>query len=139
MVSSFPAAVPEIPVSDLNQALHYYQHSLGFTIDWIAQDLGLAGISKGNCRIFLADQQYRKAYGNIGPSLTWLNLDSKPSTTSTNPGPPLKRDCSQRRSRSHGVFTNLRRPIRTGIRFACFTTSEPQSGNSIIGTVKLLD
>jgi predicted lactoylglutathione lyase len=77
MAPSFPAAVPEVPVSDLNQALHYYQHSLGFTIDWFAQDLGLAGISKGNCRIFLANEQYRKGYGNIGPSLTWLNVNSK--------------------------------------------------------------
>jgi predicted lactoylglutathione lyase len=77
MASGFPAAVPEIPVSDLNQALHYYQHSLGFTIDWVAQDLGLAGISKGSCRIFLASREYRKGYGNVGPTLNWLNLDSK--------------------------------------------------------------
>ena len=32
---------------------------------------------KGNCRIFLANQQYRKQYGNVGPTLTWLNLESK--------------------------------------------------------------
>ena len=27
--------------------------------------------------MFLANQQYRKAYGNVGPTLTWLNLESR--------------------------------------------------------------
>jgi uncharacterized glyoxalase superfamily protein PhnB len=27
--------------------------------------------------MFLANQQFRKEYGNVGPTLTWLNLDSK--------------------------------------------------------------
>ena len=35
------------------------------------------GISRGHCRIFLASQRYRQALGNLGPTLTWLNLDSK--------------------------------------------------------------
>ncbi len=26
--------------------------------------------------MFLADQQFREGYGNTGPTLTWLNLDS---------------------------------------------------------------
>ncbi len=77
MKSEFPGAVPEIPVSDLNRAAHYYQRNLGFTLDWSNEELGLAGISKGDCRIFLANQAFRKGYGNCGPTLTWLNLDSK--------------------------------------------------------------
>jgi uncharacterized glyoxalase superfamily protein PhnB len=77
MNSEFPGAVPEIPVKDINDAVLYYQEHLGFTLDWGDQELGLAGISKGNCRIFLANQKYRKGYGNVGPTLTWLNLDSK--------------------------------------------------------------
>ena len=27
--------------------------------------------------MFLANTDFRKQYGNIGPALTWLNLDSK--------------------------------------------------------------
>ncbi len=27
--------------------------------------------------MFLANQQFRKEYGNVGPTLIWLNLESK--------------------------------------------------------------
>jgi uncharacterized glyoxalase superfamily protein PhnB len=27
--------------------------------------------------MFLADEQFRTGYGNAGPTLTWLNLDSR--------------------------------------------------------------
>ncbi len=77
MNSAFPGAVPEIPVSKIDDAVRYYQNSLGFTLDWGDEDLGLAGISRGNCRIFLANSEFRKHYGNVGPTMTWLNLDSK--------------------------------------------------------------
>jgi predicted lactoylglutathione lyase len=77
MKSDFPSAVPEIPVRDIDSAAAYYQNTLGFAVDWRDDDLGLAGISRGNCRMFLANRQFRKRYGNVGPTLTWLNLDSK--------------------------------------------------------------
>jgi uncharacterized glyoxalase superfamily protein PhnB len=77
MKSKFPGAVPEIPVSNIDEALSYYQTKLGFNIDFGAGELGLAGISRGDCRMFLATAEFRKGYGNIGPVLTWLNLDSK--------------------------------------------------------------
>jgi uncharacterized glyoxalase superfamily protein PhnB len=77
MTSKFPGAVPEIPVRDIDEAAAYYTRSLGFTVDWSDVELGLAGISKGDCRIFLANSDYRKQYGNTGPVLTWLNLESK--------------------------------------------------------------
>jgi uncharacterized glyoxalase superfamily protein PhnB len=77
MKSEFPGAVPEIPVRDISKAAAYYQKNLGFALDWDDEELGLAGISKGNCRMFLASQEYRKKYGNVGPTLTWLNLESK--------------------------------------------------------------
>jgi uncharacterized glyoxalase superfamily protein PhnB len=77
MTSKFPGAVPEIPVRDIDEAAAYYESSLGFTVDWVGKELGLAGISKGDCRIFLANSDYRKQYGNTGPVLTWLNLESK--------------------------------------------------------------
>jgi|SRR4030095_7036386 uncharacterized glyoxalase superfamily protein PhnB len=77
MKSEFPSAVPEMPVKNINDAVAYYQSNLGFSLDWFEKELGLAGISKGNCRIFLADEGFRKDYGNVGPTLTWLNLNSK--------------------------------------------------------------
>jgi uncharacterized glyoxalase superfamily protein PhnB len=73
---TFPGAVPEIPVDDVSEAVAYYERNLGFTLDWIGKDIGLAGISRGDCRLFLASADYRKGYGNVGPVLTWLNLDS---------------------------------------------------------------
>ena len=73
----FPGAVPEIPVSDLKRAAAYYESNLGFTIDWVVEDIGIAGISKGHCRMFLTDSAFREPYGNVGPVLVWLNLDSK--------------------------------------------------------------
>ena len=73
----FPGAVPEIPVSEISEAVAYYQNNLGFTVDWGGDELGLAGISKGNCRMFLANSGYRKRYGNLAPVLIWLNLSSK--------------------------------------------------------------
>lgn len=76
MTSNFPGAVPEIPVSDIAAATAYYRDSLGFNVDWSDEGLGLAGISKGDCRLFLADSRFREGYGNAGPALTWLNLDS---------------------------------------------------------------
>jgi uncharacterized glyoxalase superfamily protein PhnB len=77
MGSEFPGAVPEMPVRDVEEAAAYYQRSLGFTLDWGDEELGLAGISRGSCRMFLANQQYREGYGNVGPTLVWFNLDSR--------------------------------------------------------------
>jgi uncharacterized glyoxalase superfamily protein PhnB len=77
MKSKFPGAVPEIPVSNIDEALAYYQSKLGFNVDFGAGELGLAGISRGDCRMFLANAAFRKHYGNSNPVLIWLNLDSK--------------------------------------------------------------
>jgi uncharacterized glyoxalase superfamily protein PhnB len=73
----FPGAVPEIPVSDLKKALAYYESNLGFSIDWGGEDGGIAGISKGRCRIFLTDGAFREHGRNAGPVSVWFNLDSK--------------------------------------------------------------
>jgi uncharacterized glyoxalase superfamily protein PhnB len=77
MRSEFPSAVPEIPVTDIATAAAYYRDRLGFTVDWRDDELGLAGISRGDCRMFLANQRYRTEYGNVGPTLAWLNLSSR--------------------------------------------------------------
>jgi predicted lactoylglutathione lyase len=77
MNSKFPSPVPEIPVRNIDKAAAYYQNNLGFSLDWGGEDFGLAGISKGNCRMFLANPQFREERGNAAPVLTWLNLNSK--------------------------------------------------------------
>jgi len=77
MNAKFPAAVPEIPVSHIDTALQYYNSRLGFDIDWGDEAGGIAGISKGNCRLFLTNAAFREHYGNTGPVRIWLNLDSK--------------------------------------------------------------
>ena len=78
MNTEFPGAVPEIPVSNLDAALEYYATRLGFDIDWGNDGGGgIAGISRGNCRMFLTNAGFREHYGNTGPVLTWLNLDGR--------------------------------------------------------------
>jgi catechol 2,3-dioxygenase-like lactoylglutathione lyase family enzyme len=78
MKTEFPAAVPEIPVTDLDTALEYYRNRLGFNVDWAdPEGGGIAGISRGNCRLFLTNAAFREPYGNSGPVLIWLNFDSR--------------------------------------------------------------
>jgi predicted lactoylglutathione lyase len=77
MKHEFPAAVPEIPVTDMNAALDYYQGKLGFSIDWGGADGGIAGISRDQCRMFLTDRDFRQHHGNTAPVMNWINLDSK--------------------------------------------------------------
>jgi predicted lactoylglutathione lyase len=77
MKHEFPGAVPEIPVSDIDQAAAYYVSHLGFNLDWGNDGGGIAGISRGQCRIFLTNPTFRETYGNTGPVLIWLNLDSR--------------------------------------------------------------
>lgn len=77
MKHDFPAAVPEIPVTDMNAALDYYESKLGFKIDWGGADGGIAGISKGDCRMFLTDENFREHHGNAPPVMIWINLNSK--------------------------------------------------------------
>ena len=73
----FPAGVPEIPVSNLNKACAYYNKILGFTIDWGSDGGGIAGISRGHCRIFLTDTAFRARYRNAAPMVVWINLENK--------------------------------------------------------------
>jgi len=44
--------VPEVPVQELQPALADYRDRLGFTVDWAADDIGLAGLSRGDTRVF---------------------------------------------------------------------------------------
>ena len=74
---TFPAAVPEIPAANIDKAAAYYVNTLGFTFDWGDEQGGIAGISRGNCRLFITNRSFRESYGNMGPILFWLNLHSK--------------------------------------------------------------
>ena len=76
MIPELPGAVPEIPVSNLIAAAEYYRDRLNFSIDWINPDIELAGISRDQCRLFLAGPAFRQGRGNPSPVLTWLNLQS---------------------------------------------------------------
>ncbi len=77
MKTEFPCAVPEIPVSNIAKAAEYYKNSLGFNVDWGAEGDGIAGISRGHCRMFLTGPAFRETYRNSGPVLVWLNLTSR--------------------------------------------------------------
>lgn len=72
----FPAAVPEVPVKEIAKAAAHYVGVLGFTLDWHDEGSGIAGVSRGDCRLFLADGNFRQTYGNEAPALIWLNLQS---------------------------------------------------------------
>jgi predicted lactoylglutathione lyase len=77
MKQDFPGAVPEIPVSNVDEAAAYYENCLGFSKDWGGEDGGIGQVSKGTCRIFLTNRVFREQYGNTAPVLIWLNLNSK--------------------------------------------------------------
>ena len=73
----FPAAIPEIPAVSIERAVDYYVNQLGFTLDWGDEQGGIAGISRGDCRLFITNRSFRQARGNTSPILFWLNLDGK--------------------------------------------------------------
>lgn len=77
MLSTFPQAVPEIPVNNVEKAAAYYGDVLGFHFDWGDDQGGIGGISQGECRMFLTNEQFRKPYGTPGPVIVWLNLGSR--------------------------------------------------------------
>ena len=74
---TFPPAVPEIPAADVDRAVDYYVTKLGFTKDWGGEDGGIAGISRGDCRLFLTNPEFHAAYGNGARVIFWLNVNSK--------------------------------------------------------------
>ena len=73
----FPALCPEPPVADLPAALAYYRDKLGFTVDWADEALGLAGLSRGDARMFMSNAAYNAQVGGRGPIVMWLNLSSR--------------------------------------------------------------
>src|SRR6266480_7922275 len=72
-----PCCRPRDPAASVDKAAAYYVNTLGFTFDWGDEQGGIAGISRGNCRLFITNHPFRRSYGNTGPILFWLNLESK--------------------------------------------------------------
>ena len=77
MLTRFPQAVPEIPVNNVDKAAEYYVNVLGFHFDWGDDHGGIAGISQGQCRMFLTNAPFHQHYGTGGPVMVWLNLESR--------------------------------------------------------------
>ncbi len=77
MIPELPGAVPDIPVADVVAAAHYYRDRLSFSIDWLEPEIALAGVSRDQCRLFLAGPAFREDRGYTGPVSIWLNLSSK--------------------------------------------------------------
>lgn len=77
MPALFPQAVPEIPVCRLDEAASHYVNVLGFSLDWGNEDGGIAGISQGDCRMFLTNTAFREGCRNSPPVVIWLNLNSR--------------------------------------------------------------
>jgi len=74
---TLPAAVPEIPAANVEKAAAYYVDKLGFSLDWGDDEGGIAGVSRGDCRLFITNGGFRESYGNLGRVLFWLNVSSK--------------------------------------------------------------
>jgi hypothetical protein len=54
MLTHFTPAVPEIPVSNVDTAAEYSVNVLGY------DQGGIAGISQGECRMFLTNAPFRR-------------------------------------------------------------------------------
>jgi len=74
---TFSSAVPEIPAASIDRSAAYYVNTLGFTLDWGDEQGGIAGISRGNCRLFITNRTFREGFGNSCPIVIWINLQSK--------------------------------------------------------------
>lgn len=76
-MTTFPQAVPELPVSNVEAAARYYVSVLNFSFDWGNDSGGIGGISQGDCRMFLTNAAFRAVHGPQSPVIVWLNLNSK--------------------------------------------------------------
>jgi hypothetical protein len=74
MLTYFPQAVPEIPVSNVDKAAAYYVNVLGFSADWGNGDGWIGGISQGDCRMFLTNAPFRGVDGPKSPVISSIKL-----------------------------------------------------------------
>ena len=64
-------------MAELAPALAYYRDCLGFAVDWANKELGLAGLSQGDSRLFMSSAHYRAGQAAAGPVVVWYNLSSR--------------------------------------------------------------
>ena len=77
MLTHFPQAVPDIPVSNVDNAAEHYVNVLGFSFDWGNDDGGIGGISQGEAECSSRTRRSAPSDGPKGPVIVWLNLNSK--------------------------------------------------------------
>ena len=132
MKLELPGAVPEIPVRDIKEAAAYYENNLGFTVDWSDEELGLAGISHGTSRMFLANSDYRKIRGNVAPVLIGLNLNSKDEVNDlyrlwSNSKAKL---ISEPESKPYGLHEFMAKDLDGNLFRVFYDFGNPESGNA---------
>ncbi len=71
---TFPSAVPELPVGDIEAACKAWTRQMGFRIDWRYED-SLAGVSKDAARIFLRRRSPEETANRYSVTI-WLNMNS---------------------------------------------------------------
>ena len=71
---TFPPAVPELPVGDIEAAGNAYVQQMGFSVDW-AYEGYLAGISRDATRLFLRRRTEQEAAQRHSVTI-WLNMAS---------------------------------------------------------------
>ena len=59
--------VPELPVSDVERAQHYYRDALGFEIAWLEPDKYMGAVSRGKVAIF-----FRRREPPFEPAVHWV-------------------------------------------------------------------
>ncbi len=118
MPPQFPQPIPEIPVTNVENAADYYTKVLGFHFDWGDDQGGIGGISQGECRMFLTNARFRRSYGNEGTVVVWLNLNSKDEVDELH------------RQWSHAGATILAQPEDKPWRLREFTVADPD-GNQL--------
>ena len=70
-MSGWSAAVPELPVQNLEAALGHYRDVLGFHIAWHRSDDGIAGVARDECAIFL-----RQSAGPHEAASLWIHCEA---------------------------------------------------------------
>ena len=71
---TFPPAVPELPVDDIEAASNAYVQQMGFSVDWVYEGY-LAGISRDATRLFLRRRTEQEAAQRHSVTI-WLNMAS---------------------------------------------------------------
>ena len=71
---TFPPAVPELPVGDIQAATSAYVRQMGFSVDWVYEG-HLAGISRDATRLFLRRRTEQEAAQRHSVTI-WLNMAS---------------------------------------------------------------